>query len=97
MQLYSLTISGTTKETFTGLFEEMMANGRVTEALELLERMDNMFLDQNAEQTEAILLHACKQFKDKNLASFLVSNSYSIGALYQIRKIKIRCFALRMQ
>lgn len=71
MQLYSLAVSGTAKEMVTGLFEEMMASGRTTEALELLEGMDNMFRDQNAEQTAATLLHACKQFRDENLASFL--------------------------
>lgn len=56
----SLAVSGTAKEIFTGLFEEMTAQERTAEALELSKGMDNMFRDQNAEKTAAKLLRACK-------------------------------------
>lgn len=71
MQLFSQAVSGTAKSMVTGRFEEMMKNGETWNGLGLLKEMDATFRDENAEQTAATLLHACRQFRDETLSSFL--------------------------
>ncbi|KAI0995460.1 hypothetical protein K3495_g12719 [Podosphaera aphanis] len=55
----------------TGQFQSMMAAGKSSDAIGLLQVMDDTFHDRNAEQNAAALYHACKQFKDESLSSFL--------------------------
>lgn len=71
MQLFSHAVTGIAKEMILGQFEEMMNEGNTTDALGLLSKMDNIYRDRNAEQTAANLLHACRQFRDESLSSFL--------------------------
>lgn len=71
MQLFSHGVAGAAKEMITGQFEGMLANNKISEALVLLEEMDHIFRDRNAEQTAVDLLYACKQFRDESLSSFL--------------------------
>ena len=71
MNLFSHAVSGTAKLMITGQFQEMMASGLVSDGLGLLKAMDDTFRDRNQEQTAAALLHACRQFKDESLSSFL--------------------------
>lgn len=71
MQLFSHAVTGTARDMVTGYFENMMMEEKTYDALGLLKEMDNLYRDQNAEQTAALLLYSCKQFKDECLTSFL--------------------------
>lgn len=71
MDLYSQAVTGAAKIMITGAFQSMMDNGQMADALGLLKIMDNTFRDRNSEQNASALLHACKQFKDEALSSFL--------------------------
>lgn len=71
MHLFSHAVTGNAKAIITGQFEDMMRQGRTWDGLGLLQEMDDAFRDKNAEQSAAALLHACKQFKDEALASYL--------------------------
>lgn len=71
MVLYCQAVTGPAKIMITGAFQSMMSNGQTSDALGLLKIMDNTFRDRNADQNASALLHACKQFKDEALASFL--------------------------
>ncbi|POS82923.1 hypothetical protein EPUL_004256 [Erysiphe pulchra] len=71
MDLFSQTVTGPAKIMITGAFQSMMSNGQISDALGLLKIMDNTFRDRNADQNASALLHACKQFRDGALASFL--------------------------
>lgn len=71
MKLFSHAVSGTAKSIITGQFQSMMARGQTWDGLGLLKEMDDAYRDKNAEQTAAALLHACRQFRDEALSSFL--------------------------
>lgn len=71
MNLFSHSVTGAAKNMVTGQFQEMIANGRSTDALGFLRAMDETFRDRNEEKHAAALFYACKQFKDESLASFL--------------------------
>ncbi|KAI0997402.1 hypothetical protein K3495_g10783 [Podosphaera aphanis] len=64
-------VTGTAKSKITGAFQSMLNDDRMTKPLELLKVMDDTFRDRNAEQNASTLLHACKQFRDEALCSFL--------------------------
>lgn len=71
LQLFSHAVKGTAKELIMVDFEEMVTEGNTSDALVLLAKMDFLYMDRNAAQTAANLLHACKQFRDESLSSFL--------------------------
>ncbi|KAI0997449.1 hypothetical protein K3495_g10736 [Podosphaera aphanis] len=84
MDLYSQAVTGTAKSMITGAFQSVLNDDRMTKPLELLSNlairiqgltvlivMDDTFRDRNAEQNASTLLHACKQFRDEALCSFL--------------------------
>lgn len=49
----------------------MLANNTIWDALGLLQAMDDAFCDRNKEQSPPALFHACQQFRDENLSSYL--------------------------
>lgn len=71
MRLFSRTVTGNAKDLITGQVEDMMKNQKTWDALGLLKSMDEVFRDRNADRTASTLLHACKQFRDERLSSFL--------------------------
>ena len=71
MHLLSHLVAGTAKKMITGRFEKMLVNNKTSEALLLLEETYHTLQYRNAEQTAADLQHACKQFRDEILSSFL--------------------------
>lgn len=71
IQLFSHAVTGTAIDMITGQFQSMLANGMEWDALGLLHAMDNTYRNRNEEQLAAALLHACQQFRDENLLSYL--------------------------
>ncbi|POS84283.1 hypothetical protein EPUL_003669 [Erysiphe pulchra] len=71
MSLYSLAVTGTARDMITGQVGEMMTNGETGDAMKLLKTMDSIFRNRNADRTASNLLHACRQFRDGSLSSFL--------------------------
>ncbi|KAI1001050.1 hypothetical protein K3495_g7146 [Podosphaera aphanis] len=49
----------------------MLNLGKISDPLGLLKVMDDTFRDRNADQKPSALLHACRQFRDEALSSFL--------------------------
>lgn len=71
MQLYSHAVTGTAQDMITGQFQDMLANDLIWDALGLLQAMDDTYRDRNEEQSAAMLFHACRQFRDESLSSYL--------------------------
>ena len=71
MQLYSHAVTGTAKDMITGQFQHMLAIDAIWDALGLLQAMDDTYRDRNEEQSAAALFHACRQFRDESLSSYL--------------------------
>ncbi|KAI0992181.1 hypothetical protein K3495_g16005, partial [Podosphaera aphanis] len=71
MRLFSHAVTGIAKDMITGQVEVMMKNQKTWDALGLLKSMDEVYRDRNADRTASTLLHACRQFRDERLSSFL--------------------------
>ncbi|KAI0996930.1 hypothetical protein K3495_g11254 [Podosphaera aphanis] len=71
MDLYTQAVTGTAKSMITGAFQSMLNLGKISDPLGLLKVMDDTFRDRNADQKTSALIHACRQFRDEALSSFL--------------------------
>lgn len=97
MDLYTQAVTGISKTIITGAFQSMINTGQISDVMELLKIMDDIFHDRNSDQNASSLLHAYKQFMDKALYSFLphfqlplsrstLSISEDVHKIYELQK-----------